>query len=111
MYTHITAGTADASVAREFYDPVLGALEIEHFHTADDKLGDGEEEAAQFWVVLSFDREAARAFHETALKRGCCEILPDVRDDHPHDDDAFAHGRDGNKLRAVCNLPVTQAGE
>lgn len=123
MYSHVTVGTNDMARARDFYGPVMAALEKKSFTEGENHTGYGEAGGAQFWVLSPFDGKPASvgngshvaflaatramvdAFHAAALANGGVdEGAPGPRPHyHPNYYGAYVRDPDGNKLQAVCH--------
>ena len=126
MFSHVTLGISDASRAREFYDHVLGALDIKCVYSGEDhaayRTGD---DPTTLWILLPFNRDPATVgngshiallapsrravdeFHRLAMAHGGTdEGAPGPRPHyHEHYYGAYVRDPDGNKLQACCHHP------
>lgn len=121
IFTHVTVGTNDLKKARNFYDEVLGKLNLKRIADLDENGSIWGEAAPSFFVLkpangapasvgngvtASFeapDRASIDAFHKAALAAGgVCEGAPGPRGWAPHAYAAYARDLDGNKLAAYC---------
>ena len=121
IFTHVTVGTNDLKKARNFYDEVLGKLNLKRIADLDENGSIWGEAAPSFFVLkpangapasvgngvtVSFeapDRASIDAFHKAALAAGgVCEGAPGPRGWAPHAYAAYARDLDGNKLAAYC---------
>ncbi len=127
MISHITVGSNDLGVAREFYGKVLATLgqACVHDETAAVAFGAAGTDRPWLWIVRPFDgqpasfgngthvaflapsRSAVRAFHAAALAAGGSdEGAPGLRPHYSeHYYGAYVRDPDGNKLQSVCYEP------
>lgn len=124
MYT--TLGTNDLRRARAFYDPTLATLGIALIHAGKEEWAYGPKtgDKVQLYVTKPYDqqpattgngtmlaldaasRAAVDAFHATGLAHGGTdEGAPGLRYSE-HFYACYLRDPDGNKLSAVCDIPV-----
>jgi catechol 2,3-dioxygenase-like lactoylglutathione lyase family enzyme len=123
MFSHVTIGTNNLSLARKFYDPVLQVLGHLCFSEGNNHRAYGKKDGEQIWIIAPFDGEKATAgngthiafiasdresvnnFHRKALAfGGIDEGQPGLRKHyHPAYYGAYIRDLDGNKLQAVCH--------
>lgn len=124
MFSHITLGISDAPRSRDFYDAVLGVLNIKRTLSGADYVAYKKNgEPPMLWLLHPFDgcpasagngphtaflapsRLAVDEFHRLALAHGGCdEGAPGTRPHyHEHYYGAYVRDPDGNKLQACCH--------
>lgn len=131
VYSHITVGTTDMERATKFYDTLLAPLGLQRIKTFKIAIGYAPKDFAginaPFWVLRPYDRKSASAgngvtvaftvesraavdaFHAAALASGGSdEGAPGIRK-HYHENyyGAYIRDPDGNKICAVCHMPLT----
>ena len=129
MFSYMSLGTSDLSIAIRFYDAALAPLghaRIDGFDPEGTSAAWGlDDPGPHLWVTLPFDgqpasvgngcmvsflaetRAAVDAFHRAALAHGGSdEGAPGLRPQYgPTFYAAYVRDPDGNKLNAVCSSP------
>jgi catechol 2,3-dioxygenase-like lactoylglutathione lyase family enzyme len=122
MLAHVSIQCTDLPASARFYDAVLATLRGARVMEVDDAIGYGVPPSATFWIGqqqtgdgfrethIAFrapDRDAVRAFFQTALSTGAeplhePQLWPEY---HPDYYGAFVRDPDGNNIEAVCHTP------
>ena len=124
MFSHITLGISDAARSRDFYDHVLGGLNIKcTFSGTHYAAYQAADDPAMLWLLPPFNGEAASAgngshtallapnraavdeFHRLVLTHGGSDEGPPGPRPHYHEHyyGAYVRDPDGNKLQACCH--------
>ena len=123
MFSHVTLGTNDWTLAKPFWHAVMAVLEQPIFFESEDGIAFGQAIGPKTFVGPTFDgkpassgngahlaflakdRATVDAFHAAALANGGTdEGAPGMRPHyHPNYYGAYVRDPDGNKLQAVCH--------
>lgn len=124
MISAVCFGSNDLTRSGQFYDRVLGTLDMVRLDANDNEIGYGEAGGEPvFWVLVPFNRERATygngsqvifkaqdaqtvdRFYKAAIDNGGTdEGAPGLREHTPGYYGAYCRDHDGNKLHVVAML-------
>ncbi|HYB09852.1 MAG TPA: VOC family protein [Alphaproteobacteria bacterium] len=127
MIDHVSITVRDLGTAQKFYDSVMAALDFPCVYRTDRAIGYGVRDRPaskdpyisifqsdrvvadhRHWAFRAKSRSAVDRFHAAALAAGGHDDgAPGLRQDYHADYyAAFVRDPDGNRIEAVCHIPV-----